>query len=96
MATWVFLVFVAGSSDRVQVLFNLSYTGQIWFYRVAVLVVPVVAGFVAAWVCRQLVHGEQVEFERRRAEAEGRLELASRLDDEGSPWQTVYMNRPGR
>jgi hypothetical protein len=42
------------------VLFNLSYTGQIWFYRVAVLVVPVVAGFIAAWVCRQLLRGEQV------------------------------------
>ncbi|HEY2373606.1 MAG TPA: cytochrome b N-terminal domain-containing protein [Gaiellaceae bacterium] len=80
MVTWIFLVFVAGSSDRVQVLFDLSYTGQIWFYRVAVLVVPVVTGFVAAWVCRQLVRGEQVELERRRAETEGRLELASRLD----------------
>jgi ubiquinol-cytochrome c reductase cytochrome b subunit len=80
MTTWVFLVFVAGSADRVQVLFNLSYTGQIWFYRVAVLVGPVVAGFTAAWVCRQLVRGEQVEYERRRAETEARLELASRLD----------------
>jgi len=83
MVTWVFLVFVAGSSDRVQVLFGLSYTGQIWFYRVAVLVAPPVAGLVAAWVCRQLVRGERVELERRRAEAEGRLELASRLEQEG-------------
>ena len=35
MVTWVLLVFVAGSSDRVDVLFGLPYVGQIWFYRVA-------------------------------------------------------------
>ena len=34
VVTWVFLVFVAGASDRVDVLFGLSYVGQLWAYRV--------------------------------------------------------------
>ncbi|HZS24271.1 MAG TPA: cytochrome bc complex cytochrome b subunit [Gaiellaceae bacterium] len=80
MVTWVVLVFVAGSSDRVNVLFNLAYDKQIWVYRVAVFVVPVVFGLVAARVCRELVRGERVEEQRQLAETEARLEFASRLD----------------
>src|SRR3954451_2188422 len=34
LLTWVFLVFVAGSSDRAYVLFNVPYIPQIWAYRV--------------------------------------------------------------
>ena len=37
------LVFVAGSSDRVYVFFNLPYTSQIWVYRALVWVAPLVA-----------------------------------------------------
>ena len=44
MIVWVVLVFVAGSSDRVNVLLNIPYDKQIWFYRVAVFVGPVVCG----------------------------------------------------
>jgi ubiquinol-cytochrome c reductase cytochrome b subunit len=71
--SWVFIVFVAGSSDRAAVLFGLSYTGQIWFYRVAALVLPFVFGLIAYRVCNGLVAGERVEEDRRRAEAEARL-----------------------
>ncbi len=70
--TWICLVFLAGASDRVQVLFNLSYTGQIWFYRVAVWIGPIVAGLIAYRVCIELLRGEQVELERKRAEAAAR------------------------
>src|SRR5205823_6766697 len=73
MATWVVLVFVAGSSDRVYVLFNISYVGQIWFYRVFVFVGPLLAGAVAYRVCKELKAGEPVEQDRHRAEAEARL-----------------------
>jgi hypothetical protein len=73
MIVWVVLVFVAGSSDRVNVLFNLQYTTQIWFYRVFVWVAPVVAGLVTYWVCKELQAGERVEKERHTAEAEARL-----------------------
>jgi quinol---cytochrome-c reductase cytochrome b subunit len=69
MVTWVFLVFVAGSSDRVDVMFNLSYTGQIWFYRVFVWVGPVVAGAIAFRTCKALQEGELVEHRRKLAEA---------------------------
>ena len=70
--TWVFLVFVAGSADRVDVLFNLSYSAQIWFYRGAVLIGPLLAGFVAYRACISLQRGEIVERDRRRAEEEAR------------------------
>jgi ubiquinol-cytochrome c reductase cytochrome b subunit len=72
MVTWVLIVFIAGSSDRANVLFGLSYTGQIWFYRVLFFVGPPVAGLIAHRACRELQAGELVERERRRAEAEAR------------------------
>ena len=72
MVTWVLLVFVAGSSDRVDVLFGLPYIGQIWAYRVLVFVGPVVAGSIAYRICKELQAGEHVEADRRRAEAEAR------------------------
>jgi ubiquinol-cytochrome c reductase cytochrome b subunit len=61
-----------GYSDRVTVMFDLSYAGQIWFYRVLVWVGPVIAGLIAYRVCIELRRGERVERERRRAEAEAR------------------------
>src|SRR5205085_2725918 len=68
--TWIFIVFVAGASDRLFVLFDLSYAGQIWVYRVLVWVLPVVALFLTRRICVELVRGEGVERERHRAEAE--------------------------
>ena len=73
MLTWVLLVFIAGSADRVYVLFNITYVSQIWFYRVAVFVGPLVAGAIAYWVCKELKAGERIEQDRHRAEAEARL-----------------------
>ena len=74
MITWVLLVFIAGSSDRVYVLLNLTYISQIWVYRVLVFVGPVLAGAIAYRVCKGLQAGEPVERDRRRAEAEARLQ----------------------
>jgi ubiquinol-cytochrome c reductase cytochrome b subunit len=70
--TWISLVFLAGASDRVTVMFDLSYIGQIWFYRVLVWVGPLVAGLIAYRVCIELQRGERVEHERKVAEAEAR------------------------
>jgi ubiquinol-cytochrome c reductase cytochrome b subunit len=70
--TWTSFVFFAGASDRVYVLFGLSYTAQIWVYRVLVWVLPVVVGAIAYRVCVELQRGERVEQERKRAEAEAR------------------------
>ena len=71
--TWIFLVFLAGASDRVFVFLDLSYGTQIWFYRVAVWVAPVVVLFLTKRVCEELRAGERVQEERRRAEQEARL-----------------------
>ena len=78
MVTWVLLVFVAGSSDRVDDLFGISYTDQIWFYRVAVFVGPALAGIVAYRTCKALVAAEEVARARKRAEREAELASAHR------------------
>jgi ubiquinol-cytochrome c reductase cytochrome b subunit len=66
--TWVALVFVAGGIDRATVMFDLSYTAMIWFFRFAVWIVPVVVGLAAYRVCVELQRGEETERRRRRAE----------------------------
>jgi ubiquinol-cytochrome c reductase cytochrome b subunit len=73
MVTWVLLVFIAGSSDRVYVWLNVSYTSQIDVYRVLVFVLPLLAAAVAYRICEELVAGEKVEDDQHAAEAEARL-----------------------
>jgi quinol---cytochrome-c reductase cytochrome b subunit len=70
--TWIFLVFLAGASDRVFVALGISYVGQVWFYRVAVWVLPPVVLLVTKRACDALRAGEQIEADRRRAEQEAR------------------------
>jgi ubiquinol-cytochrome c reductase cytochrome b subunit len=67
---WVFLVFMAGSADRVYVWLGLSYSHQIWGYRVLVVVAPVVTWFVTRRVCRELLAGEVVEAVQHTAKEE--------------------------
>jgi ubiquinol-cytochrome c reductase cytochrome b subunit len=57
LLTWVFLIFVSGSADRFDVLFGIDYTTQIWVYRVAIWVGPLIALFVTKRVCDELVAG---------------------------------------
>jgi quinol---cytochrome-c reductase cytochrome b subunit len=78
MISWVFLIFVAGASDRVYVTFNISYSSQIWVYRVLIWVVPVVVLFVTKRVCDELRAGERIEHEREQAEAEAEAAHAAR------------------
>jgi hypothetical protein len=74
MVSWVFLVFLAGSADRVDVLFGLDYVHQIWAYRFIVVIVPLIVAAIAYRVCIELQRGERVEHDRASAEAEsGRL-----------------------
>jgi quinol---cytochrome-c reductase cytochrome b subunit len=72
MITWVVVIFFAGASDRVYVTFGLDYVAQIWFYRVAIWVLPALFGLVAWRVCKELQSGERVVLDRRSAEAEAR------------------------
>jgi ubiquinol-cytochrome c reductase cytochrome b subunit len=64
---WVFVVFLAGSADRVTVTFGLNYDAQIWAYRILVWALPVAAFFVTRRICKELVAGERVEQVRTRA-----------------------------
>jgi ubiquinol-cytochrome c reductase cytochrome b subunit len=68
--TWIFIVFLAGSADRMFVLFGLSYEAQIWAFRVLVWVLPLVALFVTKRVCEELLRGEVVAVRRKLVEAE--------------------------
>ena len=64
--TWVVLVFVAGSADRVNVRFGLSYTAQIWAFRGLVVVAPFLVYLITKRVCEELKQNEEVERERER------------------------------
>jgi hypothetical protein len=63
---------MAGSADRVYVWLGLSYSHQIWAYRAAVVVLPIVTFFVTRRVCRELLAGEHVHAVQHRAEEEAR------------------------
>jgi ubiquinol-cytochrome c reductase cytochrome b subunit len=52
--TWVGLVFVVGSADRVFAELGIPYTWQIWIFRIAVFVVPVLALLLAKRICDEL------------------------------------------
>lgn len=70
LLVWVFLVFLAGSADRVYVWLGVGYSRQIWIYRAAVVVLPVVTYVVTRRVCRELLAGEAVAAVRHEAEQE--------------------------
>jgi ubiquinol-cytochrome c reductase cytochrome b subunit len=67
--TWVVLIFFAGSSDRLFVFLGLSYVTQIWFWRFAVWIIPVLVGLAAYRSCRALRGFEAVEAIREAEEA---------------------------
>jgi ubiquinol-cytochrome c reductase cytochrome b subunit len=52
--TWIAIVFIAGSADQVAVHFEIPYDKQILFFRIAVLVLPVLVFLVTLRVCRDL------------------------------------------
>jgi len=65
LLTWVFVVFLAGSADRVYVTFSIPYEPQIWAYRVLIWVLPFVALAVTHRVCFELQKGEQLKLRQR-------------------------------
>jgi ubiquinol-cytochrome c reductase cytochrome b subunit len=56
---WVATIFFAGAADRAFVQLGVPYEGQLWGYRVAAILVPIVTYFVAGWICRRLREGEE-------------------------------------
>jgi quinol---cytochrome-c reductase cytochrome b subunit len=70
--TWVLLVFAAGAIDRAYVTFGITYSSLLWTFRVLIVVLPIVATFLAKRVCEELLEGERVATIRHEAEAEAR------------------------
>ncbi len=76
--TWVILIFMTGSADRVYVLLGISYVGQIWAYRIAIWVLPVVVLLVTWRICLSLQEIEEIDADREQAEKEAlRAEAAA-------------------
>ena len=50
----VTMVQIAGSADRIYVDFGISYELQIWFWRIAAVVIPILGFFIARAICRRL------------------------------------------
>ncbi|MBX5470390.1 MAG: cytochrome bc complex cytochrome b subunit [Thermoleophilaceae bacterium] len=57
-ATWVFVAFVAGSTDRVFVQLGIAYTGQVWFWRVFGWIAPFAIFWLVKRVCEELKRTE--------------------------------------
>jgi ubiquinol-cytochrome c reductase cytochrome b subunit len=68
--TWVFLIFFAGSADRIYLFLNWSYSAQIWIYRALVFIAPVVVFLLVRRICRELQAADRVEAIQEEAEEE--------------------------
>jgi ubiquinol-cytochrome c reductase cytochrome b subunit len=68
--TWVFLIFFAGSADRVYLFLDWSYRAQIWIYRGLVVFGPIGVYLLTRRICLGLQQKEQIEHRREAAEAE--------------------------
>jgi ubiquinol-cytochrome c reductase cytochrome b subunit len=77
--SWVFLIFFAGSADRIYLFLNWSYASEIWIYRVLVFALPLFVFFVTRKVCRELQGIESVELARERELAGSRVAGADAL-----------------
>jgi ubiquinol-cytochrome c reductase cytochrome b subunit len=53
-ATWVAMIFFAGSSDRIFVELGISYSGQVLAYEIAIFIIPVVVFWLTKKVCEEL------------------------------------------
>jgi ubiquinol-cytochrome c reductase cytochrome b subunit len=58
LATFVGLVFLAGSADRVAVSAGVPYTWQLWIYRGALVVAPVLVYLLTRRICVELKQRE--------------------------------------
>ncbi len=68
--SWVFLIFAFGAADRLFVLWGISYNTQLYIFRFAIWIVPVILFLVVRRVCRELQIADRIEEEREQAEDE--------------------------
>jgi ubiquinol-cytochrome c reductase cytochrome b subunit len=62
--TFYVLLFIAGGDDVIAAHFDLSVNDLVYVFRVLVLVVPVVAGFVTYRLCKELSARDRVQQEK--------------------------------
>jgi ubiquinol-cytochrome c reductase cytochrome b subunit len=91
MLALLFTLFAASSTDVMANFFHVSLNATLWFFRIAVIVVPIIAGLVTYQLCREMqgVHGigqrKRSVIVRRSAEGEySTVPAAPRPDDERS------------
>jgi ubiquinol-cytochrome c reductase cytochrome b subunit len=78
--TWVFTVFFAGSSDRLYLIADIAYEGQVWAFRILAFVLPLFAYFLTKSICQELREREL----RPLREFSGVAETASEREREPS------------
>ena len=59
MFALLFTLFAASSTDVLANFFHISLNAVLWFFRIAVIVIPIIAGLVTYQLCREMqgVHG---------------------------------------
>ena len=85
VVTLVFIPFLAGTADRVSVLWNVSYVGQVHVYWVLVWALPLLVGLISWWTCKELQAGERVVRQRHEAEIQARLARMRRSGEKPEP-----------
>ncbi len=89
MFSFMFTLFAASSTDVLANFFHVSLNVTLWFFRIATIVVPIVAALVTYQLCREMqgVHGvgkrKRSVVVRRSAQGEySTVPTAPRQDDE--------------
>jgi hypothetical protein len=80
----VFLIFAAGSADRVYVSLGLPYVTQLWAYRVGIWVLPAIVFVVARRWCVALQRAERVDREQELGPRRGASVSARRAPGSGA------------
>ena len=76
MFALLFTLFAASSTDVLANFFHVSLNATLWFFRIAVFVIPIIAGLVTYQLCKEMqgVHGigkrKRAVIVRRSAEGE--------------------------
>ena len=56
--SWVVIIFMIGSTDRLFFRLDISYTAQIHFWRVGIWIAPLIIFGLTLWICRWLQRSE--------------------------------------
>ena len=57
--SWIATIFVAGAADRILVSVGIPYTSQVWFFRFAAFLIPVIVFFITRHICSELKDSEE-------------------------------------